>query len=225
MNVLLFGATGMIGQGVLRECLLSESVKSVTVVVRSSLGQSHPKLREIIHRDFTDFSACAADFASADACFYCVGISSPGKTEQEYTVATHDYTIAAARAVPANPALTFVFVSAEGADPTEKGRIMWARVKGRTENALLAFPFRSYVFRFNFVQPMHGAVSQTQAYRVLYAVIGWMGPLLRHIMPGHYTTTENVGRAMIALARGADPGLRVLHSPDINRMADEWARV
>lgn len=220
MNVLLFGATGMIGQGVLRECLLADSVTSVTAVVRSPLGISHPKLREIIHRDFADFSACAADFASANACFYCVGISSPGMTEAEYTVVTHDYALAAARALPANPALTFVFVSAHGADSTERGRLMWARVKGRTENALLAFPFRTFVFRFNFVQPMHGAVSRTQAYRVLYNVVGWLGPLVRLVAPGHYTTTENVGRAMLALANGADPPVRILHSREINRIAE-----
>lgn len=184
----------MIGQGVLSECLLDERVKSVIAVVRAPLGLTHPKLRELMHRDFTDFSSVAGEFKAVDACFFCLGISSAGKGEDEYRRITYDYTLAAARALPANPSLTFTYVSGEGTDSTERGRSMWARVKGRTENALLAMPFHVYLFRPGYIQPLHGATSKTPAYRWLYVVASWLYPLLRRLMPKHVTTTENLGR-------------------------------
>jgi uncharacterized protein YbjT (DUF2867 family) len=219
VNVLLFGATGMIGQGVLRECLLDDGVKSVVAVARAPLGVTHPKLREFIHQDFTDFSSRTGEFAAVDACFFCLGISSAGKTEDEYRRVTHDYTLAAARALPARPALTFTYVSGEGADSTERGRLMWARVKGRTENDLLAMPFRTYVFRPGYIQPMHGAISKTPSYRWLYVAFSWLYPLLRRLAPKHVTTTENIGRAMLAVARQGGSE-HILHSPEINRLAE-----
>ena len=222
MNILLFGATGMVGQGVLRECLRDGRVNSVIAVVRAPLGVTHPKLRELIHRDFTDFSSVAGEFAAVDACFFCLGISSGGKGEDEYRRITHDFTLAAARALPAKPGLTFVYVSGEGTDSTEQGRLMWARVKGRTENELLAMPFHAYMFRPGYIQPMHGATSRTPAIRWLYAGVSWLYPLLRRLMPNHVTTTEAIGRAMLAVAqRGGRE--RILHSPDINRAAGERA--
>lgn len=221
MNVLLFGATGMIGQGVLRECLLDDRVKSVFAVVRSPLGVTHPKLRELVHRDFTDFHSLAGEFAAVDTCFYCLGISSAGMGEDEYRRITYDYTLAAARALPANPSLTFIFVSGEGTDSTEKGRSMWARGKGRTENALLAMPFHAYMFRPGYIQPLHGVTSRTPVYRWLYVGVSWLYPLLRRLVPKHVTTTESLGRAMLAVAGRGGAGERILYSPEINRAAAE----
>jgi uncharacterized protein YbjT (DUF2867 family) len=211
----------MIGQGVLRECLLDERVKAVIAVVRAPLGLTHPKLRELTHRDFTDFSSLAGEFQAVDACFFCVGISSAGKSEDEYRRITYDYTLAAARALPANRSLTFTYVSGEGTDSTEQGRTMWARVKGRTENDLLAMPFYTYVFRPGYIQPLHGATSKTAVYRWLYVGASWLYPLLRRLMPKHVTTTENLGRAMLAVASRGGAGERILYSQEINRVAAE----
>ena len=219
MNVLLFGATGMIGQGVLRECLIDDRVTDVIAVVRTPLGFTHAKLRELVHRDFMDFSSLAGEFRAVDACFFCLGVTSAGKGEDEYRRITYDCTLAAARALPPAPALTFVYVSGEGTDGTERGRSMWARVKGRTENALLAMPFRGYMFRPAYIQPMHGAVAKTPWYRWLYAGLSWLYPLLRLLVPNHVTTTENMGRAMLTVAAGEWAGERVLHSAEINRAA------
>jgi uncharacterized protein YbjT (DUF2867 family) len=221
VNVLLFGASGMIGQGVLRECLIDPGVTGVIAVVRTPLGATHPKLRELFHADFADFSLLAEKFAAVDACFFCLGVSSRGMSEDAYRRITHDTTLAAARALPANPSLTFIYVSGEGTDSTEKGRVMWARVKGRTENELLAMPFHAYMFRPGYIQPLHGAVSKTPAYRWLYLTMSWLYPLLQRLMPTHVTTTETLARAMIAVARRRGTGERILHSPEINGAAAE----
>ena len=219
MKVLVFGATGMIGQGVLRECLLDDRVNSVIAVVRAPLGFTHAKLVELMHRDFTDFSSLASEFKAVDACFFCLGITSAGMGEDEYRKVTHDTTLAAARVLPANPALTFVYVSGEGTDSTERGRSMWARVKGRTENALLAMPLRAYMFRPGYIQPLHGATSKTGWYRRLYAAMSWLYPLLRWLAPNRVTTTEDMARAMLEVAGRDGTGERILRSADINRAA------
>ncbi|MCX4725386.1 NAD(P)H-binding protein [Streptomyces sp. NBC_01306] len=219
MKVILFGASGMVGQGVLRECLLDARVESVLAVVRNPLGVQHPKLREVVHQDFADFSSLAADFEDADACFFCLGISSLGRREEEYRRVTYDYTLAAARALPDNPGLTFVYVSGAGTDSTERGRSMWARVKGRTENELRAMPFHAYMFRPGYIQSSRGGVSKTPAYRWMYAAISWLYPLLRRVIPHHVTTTESVARAMIAVAGQQGAGEPVLDSAEINRVA------
>jgi uncharacterized protein YbjT (DUF2867 family) len=149
VNVVLFGATGMVGQGVLRECLQDPSVERVLAIGRSAAGQRHDKLRELVVRDFADFSSIERDLSGYDACFFCLGITSAGMSEADYRRVTYDIAMAAARAlVKLNPGMTFIFVSGAGADSSEKGRVMWARVKGQTENALLALPFKGvYVFR------------------------------------------------------------------------------
>jgi len=219
VNVVVFGASGMVGHGVLRACLLDPSVTRVLVVVRSPLGITHPKLQEIVHHDFTDLSALTEQLTGLDACFYCLGISSAGRSEAAYTRITHDFTLAAALALSANnPGLTFTYVSGEGTDSSESGRTMWARVKGRTENALLALPMNAYMFRPGYIQPMHGAVSRTRAYRLGYALTSWLYPLLRRVAPGHTTTTDHLGRAMLALTRPGTTDSRILYSRDINRL-------
>ncbi|MCC0094329.1 epimerase [Streptomyces flavotricini] len=220
MNVLLFGGTGMIGRGVLRECLRDDSVTAVLCVGRTPLGVSHPKLRERIQDDPSDLCAPDLDLASFDACFFCLGVSAVGMKEQEYRRVTHDLTLAAARPLAAaNPRLTFAYVSGEGTDSTEQSRTMWARVKGETENDLLQLPFRAYMFRPGLVQPVRGMPSKTLLYRVGYVLTAPLFPLLRRIAPNLVTTTEALGRAMIAVAT-PDAGVRtrILRPQDINRL-------
>lgn len=219
MKVVIFGASGMMGHGVLRACLLDPAVTRVLVVVRRPLGISHPKLQEVIHQDFTDLSAISEQLAGHDACFYCLGISAFGLSEGEYTRITYDYTLAAARAVSAsNPGLTFTYISGEGTNSSEIGRTMWASVKGRTENALLAMQMNAYMFRPAYIRPRHGAVSRTPVYRVVYALTSWLYPLLHRLSPGHTTTTEHIGRAMLAVTRPGAVEQRILYSPEINRL-------
>ncbi len=220
MNVILFGATGMIGQGVLRECLLDPGVLRVLTIGRTATSVQHPKLREIVHSDMWRYESIAGDLRGFDACFFCLGVSSAGMTEPDYERVTYGITIAAAETLcRLNPDMTFVFVSGAGADSSERGRIMWARVKGKTENAILGLPFKgSYVFRPGVVQPVHGARSRTTAYRVLYSLTEPLLPLLRRLWPGYILTTEQFGRAMLTVARHGAPK-RVLESPDISALA------
>ncbi|MDB4886665.1 MAG: hypothetical protein JWN79_2103 [Gemmatimonadetes bacterium] len=218
MHVLLFGATGMVGDGVLHECLADPRVASVLAVVRSTTGISHPKLRERRHTDFFDYAALAGDLASVDACFFCLGVSSAGMKEADYRRQTFDLTLAAARALAAaRPGATFCYVSGEGTDSTTLGRPMWARVKGETENALLRLPLEAFMFRPGFIRPRPGARSRTPLYRAIYAVAGPLYPLLRRLAPTHVTTAENLGRAMIAVAVSGYH-TRVLENVDINAL-------
>jgi len=172
MNVLLFGATGMVGDGVLYECLADSRVTNVLAVGRSPIGVTHPKLQERRRTNFFDFGDLVPDLASVDACFFCLGVSSAGMREAEYSRQTFDITLAAARALAAaRPGATFCYVSGEGTDTSESGRSMWARVKGRTENALFQLPLEAYMFRPGFIKARAGKSSKTLMYRILYAVI------------------------------------------------------
>jgi uncharacterized protein YbjT (DUF2867 family) len=212
MKVILFGSTGMVGQGVLRECLRDPDVTEVLAVVRGATGQQHAKLREIVHRDFTDFSALQLD---GDACFWCLGVSSAGMSEADYSRITHDFTIAAAK-VLARPTMTFIFVSGTGAD----GGAMWARVKRRTEVDLSAMPFKTvYVFRPGLIQPLHGIRSRTRLYNVLYPLIYPLMLLAKVVAPRFITDTERIGRAMLNVARKGFPK-QVLANADINAAAE-----
>ena len=186
-------------------------------VARSASGQTDAKLREVVHGDFTDFSAIENELSDYDACFFCLGVSSAGMTEAEYTRVTYDITMAAARTLmKVSPGMTFEYISGTGTDSSEKGRSMWARVKGKTENALLALPFKaSYMFRPGFIQPLHGIKSKTRVYRFFYAVSKPLLPMLKAIFPQYVTTTERLGRAMIAVARHGYPK-KVLEMRDIN---------
>jgi uncharacterized protein YbjT (DUF2867 family) len=220
MNVLLFGATGMVGQGVLRECLRAEDVARVVTVGRSVTGISHPRLQEIQRSDLLDYRPLEADLTGIDACFFCLGVSSVGMTQADYTRLTYDLTLTAAGTLSRlNPQMTFVYVSGAGTDTSERGRSMWARVKGRTENALQRLPFRAvYLFRPGAIQPLHGATSKTPAVRIAYALSKPLLPLLRWLMPGRVLTTEVVGQAMLAAARYGQ-GRAILESPDIDALA------
>jgi len=218
MNVVLFGATGMVGQGVLRECLLNPEVRSVLAIGRSATGQRDPKLRELVHPDFLDFSAIENELSGFEACFFCLGVSSVGMKEVDYRRITYDFTMAAARVLSRlNPDMTFVYVSGMDTDSSQRGRTMWARVKGETENALLRLPFKAaYMFRPGVIVPLHGIKSKTKLYRFFYAAAGPLLPLLL-AFPKYVTTTERIGRAMIQVARrpAAKP---VLENSDINKL-------
>lgn len=224
MKVILFGATGMVGQGVLRECLLDPNVERVLAIGRVTTGQQHQKLRELVHKDFSNFSAIESELAGYDACLFCLGVSSAGMSEQDYHRVTYDFTLAAAQPLAQlNPGMTFIYVSGAGTDSTEQGRTMWARVKGKTENALLRLPFKaSYMVRPGFIQPQHGIKSKTKLYRAIYAVMGPLYPVLKAMAPKYVTTTEQVGRAMVKVARQGAPK-QVLENSDINSIAQEGA--
>lgn len=220
MKVILFGATGMIGQGVLRECLGDPGVERVLMIGRSATGQTHEKLREVTLADLTDYASVEDDLAGFDACFFCLGVSSAGMSETDYRRVTRDIAVAAARTlVVRNPEMTFVFVSGAGTDGTGTSRTMWARVKGEAENAILELPFKGkYVFRPAFVQPARGITSRTRLYRVLYAVLAPIFPVLDGLFPRYVTTTERVGRAMLNVARNGAPKA-VLENDEINAAA------
>jgi uncharacterized protein YbjT (DUF2867 family) len=219
MRVVVFGATGMIGQGVLRECLLDPEIDQVLCIVRRPTGKQDAKLREIVHPDFLDFSAIDSQLSGYDACFFCLGASSVGMTEAAYHRVTYEVAIAAAQALlNRNPNMTFLFVSGLGTDSTESGRTMWARVKGKTENAILKMPFKgSYAIRPAYTQPLHGIKPASKLYRVLGAVAAPLYPVWKGLFPRHVSTTEQLGRAMIYVAKHGAPS-RVLEIADLNAL-------
>ena len=214
MKVIIFGATGMVGQGALRECLAAPDVEAVLTIGRTPTGQRHAKLRELVHADMWHYEKIEQDMADVDACFFCVGVSSAGMSEKDYTHLTHDMTLAAAATLARlNPAMVFVYVSAAGAGAD--GKLMWERVRGRTENALFALPFRAvYTCRPGMIQPLDGIKSKTVAYRIFYSLTKPLLPLLRSAMPRHVLTTRMLGRAMLEAVRGRAPR-RVLESADL----------
>lgn len=209
----------MVGQGVLRECLLDQEILHVLSIVRAPSGRQHPKLRELVHANFFDFSEIESELAGFDAAFFCLGVTSAGKTEAQYSRVTYDITMAVAEPLARlNPDMTFIFVSGAGTDSTERGRSMWARVKGKTENALLRLPFKAaYMFRPGVIQPMHGVKSKTALYRIPYLILRPLTPWLRKRFPQYVTTTEQLGRAMIVVAKYGAPK-SVLESSDINKL-------
>jgi uncharacterized protein YbjT (DUF2867 family) len=207
MKVIIFGATGMIGRGVLRECLLDSEIEAVLTVGRSATGLQHVKLNEIIHKDLLDLSAVENALLGYDACFFCLGVSSAGMKEEDYRRVAYDITLTVAQTlVKLNSAMTFIYVSGFGADSSEQGRVMWARVKGKAENALLRLPFKAaYMFRPAYIQPRHGIVSKTKLYRAVYAGLGLLEPVLKILFSKYYTTTEILGCAMIRVAKQGAP--------------------
>ncbi|MDG4823772.1 NAD(P)H-binding protein [Asanoa sp. WMMD1127] len=217
MRVLLTGATGMVGQGVLRECLLAPDVSEVVSLGRSPLRAEHPKLHSVVVTDLFDLDGAGDALAGIDACFFCLGVSSVGMSAETYERITHDLTLGVADALAArSPDPTFVYVS--GAGTSETSRQRWAQVKGRTERELLErFP-KGYMFRPGFIQPLHGIQPRNRVYRVGMAALGWLIPLFRRIAPRQVVTTEEVGRAMLAVARTGPPK-HVLDNPDIAALA------
>lgn len=220
MKVIVYGASGMVGQGVLLECLDNPQVESVLVVGRNSLGMTHAKLKELVAKDLFSYGAVEGQLKGYDACFFCLGVSSAGMSEEAYHRTTYDLTLAAAQTLSKlNPGMTFCYVSGASTDSTEKGRSMWARVKGKTENALLKLPFKAaYMFRPGYIQPMRGIKSRTGSYRVMYAIFGPLYPVWKKLFPKYVTNTENVGRAMVRCALQGAPK-KILETPDINALA------
>ncbi|CAI1575274.1 epimerase [Serratia proteamaculans] len=219
MRVIILGASGMVGQGALRECLRDPQVSEVLSIGRSALTQSHAKLKQLTLPDLSDLSAVEAQLAGYDACFFCLGVSSAGMSEARYRTLTYDLTLAAGRPLARlNPAMTFIYVSGVGTDSSEGGRSMWARVKGATENALLALPFHAVMFRPGAIVPLHGIRSRTRVYDLLYRLLKplWFGAL--RLFPNQVTTTERVGLAMLAVARH-ETTLRIVEPAEINRLA------
>ena len=255
MRVVVFGGTGMVGQGVLREALAAPDVTDVLTVGRRPTApdpragarpaapsarpaapsaqpaptgaqpaptgaQPAPRgatLREVTPADLFDFASYVDEMRGYDACFFCLGVSSAGMSETAYRRITYDLTVAVATALAdVNPGMVFVYVS--GAGTRTDGRMMWARVKGATEDAVLALPLRGYAMRPGLIQPGPGITSRTGWYRVLYAVMRPLTPLIRRVFPGSTTTTEAVGQAMLRLGRGGVPG-RIIEGVDINALA------
>ncbi len=219
MKIMLFGATGMVGQGVLRECLLDGDVTQVLSVGRRPSGEQHAKLRDLVLPDLNDYKAVEDQITDFDACFFCLGVSSVGMSEEDYRRVTYDLTLAAAQTLARlNPQMTFVYVSGAGTDSTERGRVMWARVKGATENALMRLPFRAaYMFRPGFIEPMHGVRSKTALYQAAYVIARPVFGLLRRWAPNRVTTSVQVGRAMLAVAKRGAPA-PLVEVPDINAL-------
>jgi uncharacterized protein YbjT (DUF2867 family) len=215
MKVLIFGATGMVGQGVLRECLLDREVELVVTVGRTATGTRNPKLREIEHRDMSNYAGMEESLSGFDACFFCLGVASSGMKEADYERVTYGFALAAAEMLSrVNPGMTFIYVSGSGTDSSEKGRMMWARVKGRTENALLRLPLEAYMFRPGFIEPMDGIQSKTPMYRRFYTVGKPLFPLLRRMLPNQVLSTREIGQAMLNVARRGY-AKRILETRDI----------
>jgi uncharacterized protein YbjT (DUF2867 family) len=220
MKVLIFGATGMVGQGVLRECLRAPDVEVVASVGRGATGMQDPKLREIVCADVGELAAVETDLVGFDACFFSLGVSAGGMKEADYERITYRLTLAAAQTLSRlNPGMTFIYVSGEGTDSTERGRVMWARIKGRTENALLRLPLKAFMFRPGLIEPLDGIQSKTRAYRILYKLTKPLLPLLRWALPNQVLSTREIGQAMLTVARWGYEK-RILETKDLRRMAN-----
>ena len=220
MKVILFGASGVVGQGALRELLADDEVTAVLAIGRSASGQRHAKLKELVQQDVSDLGMLEDELKSYDACLFCAGVSAIGMSESDYKRITYDLTVRVAQTLERkNPNMTFVYVSGGGTDATERGHVMWARIKGATENALLAMPFqRAYMLRPGFIRPLHGIVSKTRGSRVGSALLGPVFPLFKRFFPGQVTTTEELGRAMLQLLKRGFRE-RVLENRDIVALA------
>ena len=215
-KVIITGATGMVGKGILLECLDHQDIKEALVIGRSTIGMTHPKLKEMIHKDFTDFSTVSDQLNGYDACFYSLGISAAGLKEEQYRKITYEFTMALAKVLlKNNPDMTFNYVSGEGTDSSEKGRMMWARVKGKTENDLIKFGFKqAYMFRPGAILPLRGIKSRTKSYQFIYDYFTWLLKILKLISPNSIVNTTQIGLAMInSMTLGYDK--KVLRPKDI----------
>jgi uncharacterized protein YbjT (DUF2867 family) len=221
IKAIITGSTGMVGKGVLLECLENPEVEAVLLINRRPVGIQHKKIKEIIHQDFINLDSIRNELSGYNACFFCLGVTSVGKTEEDYRHITYDLTTNFASTVCGlNPGMTFCYVSGAGTDSSEKGRLMWARVKGRTENDILKLPFKNAVmFRPGFIQPVRGEKAVSAVVNILYSLFKPLYPLLKKIFPKYITSTENVGKAMInSVLHGSGkthPG-----NDDINKLAE-----
>jgi uncharacterized protein YbjT (DUF2867 family) len=216
IRVIITGTTGMVGEGVLHECLQHPSVEAVLIINRKPLGLSHPKLKEVVHADFYDLSAIEAQLGGYNACYFCLGVSSVGMSAGDYYKVTYGLTMSVASTlVRLNPGMVFIYVSGAGTDTSEKGRSRWARVKGKTENDLMKLPFgRVYAFRPGFIRPTPGLTHAHSFYRY----INWMFPIGRALFPNGFVTLAEIGQAMIRITLRGDP-TGVIEGKEIIRLA------
>jgi uncharacterized protein YbjT (DUF2867 family) len=217
MKVIVTGTTGMIGHGVLLEALDDQAISQVFGISRNSTGIKHPKLRVLLHKDFSDFSSVKDQLIGFDACYHCMGVSSAGMNEADYTRLTYDFSLALAKTLyQNNPNMTFIYVSGVGTDSSEKGSMMWARVKGKTENDLLKLGFKqAYMFRPGAIIPKRGVAPKAQATRLALNLLGWILPLIKLLNPNGVTDTATIGKAMLAVTKiGGDKD--ILMPKDIN---------
>ncbi len=218
MKVILFGGTGMVGQGVLRECIADDEVEQILLVVRKATVITSPKVVELLHEDFFDWSGVEERFASFDTCLFCLGVSAVGMKEADYLRTTYDLTVAVAEMLLRVGSLkTFEYISGMGTNAN--GRQMWARVKGSLENTLMAMPFpQVFCVRPGYIQPLHGVRSKIGWYNGIYAALSWAYPMMKRLAPQFVTSTEELGRAMIALARNGYPK-KIIELQDIHAAA------
>jgi uncharacterized protein YbjT (DUF2867 family) len=218
IKTIITGVTGMVGEGVLFECLLHPNVESILVINRKSCGVKHEKLKEIIHKDFSDLSSIEDQLTGYNACYFCAGVSSVGKKEVEYKRITYDLTMNFAKTLTKlNPDMIFCYVSGVGTDSTEKGRSMWARVKGKTENDLLKLPFQAaYMFRPGYIQPTKGLKNTYKAYKIFTPFY----PLIKLLFSKYATTLKEIGLAMINVTL-SESDKKVLECKDIVKISEE----
>ena len=216
IKAILFGASGMVGEGVLHTILNDPRISSVLVIGRRPSGTVHEKLRELLHNNFFDLSNIESQLSGYTACYFCLGTTSLGKTEQEYFKTTYELTMHTGKTLSRlNPGMTFCYVSGEGTDSTENGKVAWARIKGKTENDLMKLPFKAvYNFRPGFIRPIKG-MKHTLTFT---KPLGMLYPILKALLPSHGTTMENIGHAMIAVTLQGYPK-QILENKDIDAAA------
>lgn len=216
MKVIVTGATGMVGKGVLLECLDHKDITEVLSIGRRSLGIQHPKLKELIHKDFSEFTSVKENLKGYDACYHCMGVSAAGMNEEQYTLMTYNYSLALANTVlEMNPNITFTYVSGQGTDSSEKGRSMWARVKGKTENNILKLGFKqAYMYRPGGIIPLRGIEPSSKLYKRLIKALGWLLFLMKKMTPNSIVNTTEIGLSMIHITqRGYDQ--KIINPKDI----------
>ena len=216
----------MVGKGILLECLDHPKINEVLVIGRNPIGIKHPKLKELIHKDFANFTEVSDKLKGYDACFFSLGISAAGLTEEQYRQITYGYTLALAKTLfELNPQMTFNYVSGMGTDETEKGRMMWARVKGKTENDLLKMGFKqAYMFRPGAIIPLRGIKSRTKAYQFMYDYFMWLVKGIKAVSPNSVVTTTQIGQAMInSILKGYDK--RLIRPADMIALSGSTASI
>ncbi|MES2386669.1 MAG: NAD-dependent epimerase/dehydratase family protein [Bacteroidota bacterium] len=216
LRVIITGATGMVGEGVMHECLQNPDVEAVLVINRKPTGESHPKLKEILHADFFDFSAIEKDLSGYNACFFCLGVTSIGMKEPEYFKKNYTLTLHVAHTLSRlNQDMTFCYVSGAGTDSSEKGKSMWARVKGKTENDIMKLPFRdAYAFRPGFIKAIPGLKRTNK----LYKYVSWLFPIGRALYAKGFCTLRELAAAMIFTAKNGY-SKKVIEGKDIIELA------
>jgi len=221
MKVVVTGASGMVGKGVLLECIDHKDITEVLSIGRKSIGLEHTKLKELIHKDFSEFDSVLEQLSGYDACYHCMGVSAASMKEEQYKIMTYDYSIALAKSFHSvNPISTFIYVSGQGTDSSEKGRSMWARVKGKTENDILNLGFKqAFAFRPGAIIPLRGIKPSSKVYRVMINNLGWFIKLLKKLWPNSVVNTTQLGLAMINISKKGHPH-NIINPKDMLELAE-----